>query len=161
MRVHAALLLAGVAAILTGCGSTRAATSDGEAPPALVEQIAAAEHAWARGIIETDTVALGRLLAPEFVLVGPDDAAGPPFPRAAWMTNVATRQVYTDSVVIDSLRVTGTADSAVATMRYFWRPIVRGERMPDDWTSLRDTWVRRDGRWQAVRRQRLDAFPGR
>ena len=150
--------LAGILA-LAGC-STPAMTPDG-APPPLVEEITAAEHAWARGIIEADTVALSRLLAPEFVLVGPDAVKDPPFPRAAWMTNVATRQVYTDSVVIDSLRITGTADSVIATMRYFWRPIVRGERMPDDWTSLKDTWVRRDGRWQAVRRQRLDAFPGR
>jgi hypothetical protein len=126
----------------------------------VVEQITAAEQAWARGIIDTDTVALGRILATEFVLTG-IDSTEPPFPRAAWMTNVGTKEVYTDSVAIDSLRISGTADSAVATMRYFWRPIVRGQRMGDDWTSLRDTWVRRDGRWQAIRRQRLDAFPGR
>jgi hypothetical protein len=33
--------------------------------------------------------------------------------------------------------------------------------MGDDWTSLSDTWVRRDGRWQAVQRKRLDVFPER
>ena len=160
MRLRTRVLWLGGTIALTSC-STPGMTSDLSTRPALVEEITAAEHAWARGIIEADTVALSRLLAPEFVLVGPDGATNPPFPRAAWMANVATRQVYTDSVVIDSLRITGTADSAVATMRYFWRPIVRGERMPDDWTSLKDTWVRRDGRWQAVQRQRLDAFPGR
>ena len=160
MRVHLDVLRLGGMMALTGC-SAPAIASDPTAPPAVIEEITTAEHAWARGIIEADTVALGRILAPEFMLVGPDGAATPPFPRAAWMTNVATKQVYTDSVVIDSLRVSGTADSAIATMRYFWRPIVRGERMPDDWTSLKDTWVRRDGRWQAVQRQRLNPFPGR
>ena len=147
------------AVAFVGC-SARQPAPEHSAPASVVEQITAAEHAWARGIIDTDTVALGRLLAAEFVLTG-IDSTQPPFPRAAWMTNVGTKQVYTDSVAIDSLRITGTADSAVATMRYFWRPIVRGQRMGDDWTSLRDTWVRRDGRWQAVRRQRLDAFPER
>ena len=51
--------------------------------------------------------------------------------------------------------------AAAPGSRCFWRPIVRGQRMGDDWTSLSDTWVRRDGRWQAVQRQRLDAFPER
>lgn len=160
MPVDIRLLRVGGMIVLCGC-TTPAQTADLGTPPALIEEITAAEHAWARGVIEADTVALGRILAPEFVLVGPDGDTSPPFPRAAWMTNVATKQVYTDSVVIDSLRITGTADSAIATMRYFWRPIVRGERMPDDWTSLKDTWVRRDGRWQAVQRQRLDALPDR
>ena len=151
-----ALHIAGTV-VFIGCSAPQPAPEQG-APAGVVEQVTAAEHAWARGIIDTDTVALGRILAAEFVLTGIDQ---PPFPRAAWMSNVGTKTVYTDSVAIDSLRITGTADSAVATMRYFWRPIVRGQRMGDDWTSLRDTWVRRDGRWQAVRRERLDASPGR
>jgi hypothetical protein len=129
-------------------------------PPSLTAEIAAAEQAWARGVIAADTVALTRLLAPEFVLVGPDTTA-PPFPRAAWMTNVGSRRVYTDSVVIDSLRVTGTADSALATLHYWWRPIMNGQQMPPDPTRLLDTWVRRDGRWQVVQRRRLDERPPR
>jgi len=137
--------------------STPAAATAATAPEA---EIRAAEDAWARGIIETDTVALTRLLAAEFVLVGPE-AGRPPFPRAAWMTNVASKRVYTDSVSITDFRVTGTADSAVATMLYFWRPIVEGRRMPVDPTRLEDTWVRRDGRWQVVLRRRLDPAPRR
>ena len=159
--MRADLRAIGVAGLiaLAACGAQPAVQAAG-APATVVEQITAAEHAWARGIIDTDTVALGRLLAPEFVLTG-IDSTEPPFPRDEWMTNVGAKRVYTDSVAIDSLRITGTADSAVATMRYSWRPIVRGQRMVDDWTSLRDTWVWRDGRWQAVQRKRLDAFPGR
>ena len=148
-----------LAVLCAGCGTGTNVASQ-PAPAAVVAEITAAEDAWARAIIETDTVVLGRLLAPEFVLVGVDPA-DPPFPRAAWMTNVATKRVYTDSVVIDSLAVSGGADSAVATMRYFWRPLVEGRRMPDDLTRLRDTWVRRDGRWQVVMRQRLDPPPER
>jgi hypothetical protein len=159
MRFDLSALRAAGPILLAGCAA-QPAVPGSTAPPDVVEQITAAEQAWARGIIDTDTVALGRILATEFVLTG-IDSTEPPFPRAAWMTNVGTKEVYTDSVAIDSLRISGTADSAVATMRYFWRPIVRGQRMGDDWTSLRDTWVRRDGRWQAIRRQRLDAFPGR
>jgi hypothetical protein len=144
---------------LSGC-SARPAVQAAGTPGTVVEQITAAEHAWARGIIDTDTVGLGRLLAAEFVLTG-IDSTEPPFPRNEWMTNVGAKRVHTDSVAIDSLRITGTADSAMATMRYFWRPIVRVQRMGDDWTSLRDTWVWGDGRWQAVRPQRLGALPGR
>lgn len=146
-----------IALLCAACGTGTNVASQ-PAPAAVVAEITAAEDAWARAIIEADTAVLGRLLAPEFVLVGTDSAA-PPFPRAAWMTNVATRRVYTDSVVIDSLRIAGTSDSAVATMRYFWRPLVEGRRMPDDLTRLKDTWVRRDGRWQVVMRQRLDPPP--
>jgi hypothetical protein len=149
-----ALLPASVLIALVACSPGAPAPA---APMAsrLTEEIATAEQAWARGIIDADTVALARLLAPEFALVGPNPDA-PPFPRAAWMTNVGSKRVYTDSVAIDSLRVTGTGDSAVATLHYFWRPIVNGKQMPDDPTRLEDTWVRREGRWQAVRRRRLD-----
>jgi len=135
-------------------------TPAGTAPPAVAAEIRQAEDAWARGIIAADTVLLGRILAPEFVLTGVDSGR-PPFPRAAWMTNVATKRVWTDTVAITEFRVTGTADSAVATMRYFWQPIVGGQRMGDDPTRLADTWVRREGRWQVVRRHRLDPSPGR
>jgi hypothetical protein len=146
--------------LAAACSAPRpAAPSSGSQSP-LTAEIAAAEQAWARGIIAADTVTLTRLLAPEFVLVGPDTTE-PPFPRAAWMTNVGSRRVYTDSVVIDSLRVTGTADSALATLHYWWRPIMNGQRMPPDPTRLLDTWVRRDGRWQVVERRRLDARPAR
>jgi hypothetical protein len=126
----------------------------------LTAEIREAEEQWARGIINADTVALTRLLASEFVLVGPD-ASRPPFPRAAWMANVATKRVYTDTVSISEFHVRGTADSAVATLLYFWRPIVEGKRMADDPTRLEDTWVRRDGRWQVVQRRRLDVPPDR
>ena len=142
--------------LLVGACSTAGSPATSPASESsLTSEIAAAEQAWARGIIDADTIALTRLLAPEFVLVGPDTTE-PPFPRSAWMTNVGSRRVYSDSIAIDSLRVTGTADSAVATLFYWWRPIVNGQRMPRDPTRLRDTWVRRDGRWQVVERRRLD-----
>lgn len=148
-------------ACATGPAPTGGASAAGSTPPAsLTVEIRAAEDAWARAIIAADTVTLSRLLAPEFVLTGVE-AGRPPFPRSAWMANVATKRVWTDTVSISEFSVTGTADSAVATMLYFWQPIVEGRRMGDDPTRLADTWVRRDGRWQAVLRRRLDASPGR
>lgn len=146
--------------LVGACSPYRSPAASPASESSLMAEITAAEHAWARGVVEADTIALARLLAPEFVLVGPDPTE-PPFPRAAWMTNVGSRRVYADSVVIDSLRVTGTADSAVATLHYWWRPIVNGQRMPPDPTRLRDTWVRREGRWQVVERRRLDERPAR
>lgn len=146
-----------VLTLLCACGGARAGAD--AASRDIAAEITAAEHAWARAIIAADTVVLGRILAPEFVLIGPNPA-GPGFPRAAWMENVATRRVYSDSIVIDSIQVTGSPDSAVATMRYFWRPLVEGKRMPDDLTRVKDTWVWRDGRWQTVQRQRLTPTPG-
>jgi hypothetical protein len=132
-----------------------APTPASSTPYELVAEIRAVEDQWARAIIDTDTIVLTRLLAREFVLMDLDSTR-PPFPRAAWMTNVATKRVYTDSVSITEFEVTGTSDSAVATMLYFWRPIVEGRQMQGDPTRLEDTWVRRDGRWQAIRRRRLD-----
>ena len=151
------------ALFLGGCAATGAPSvsrSAGTAPPAVAAELRQAEDAWARAIIAVDTVTLTRLLAPEFVLTGVDSGR-PPFPRAAWMTNVATKRVWTDTVAISEFRVTGTADSAVATMLYYWQPIVGGQRMARDPTRLADTWVRRNGRWQVVRRHRLDPSPGR
>ena len=151
--------------VMVACAPSRSASAPGATgslptSSRLNAEIREAEEQWARGIIDADTVALTRLLAPEFVLVGPDESR-PPFPRAAWMANVATKRVYTDTVSISEFEVRGTADSAVATMLYFWRPIVEGKRMADDPTRLEDTWIRRDGRWQVVQRRRLDVPPDR
>ena len=154
-----------IALALVACASRRSPSAPQTPGPLrissrLTAEIREAEERWARGIINADTVALSRLLAPDFVLVGPD-ASRPPFPRAAWMANVATKRVYTDTVSITAFQVRGTSDSAVATLLYFWRPIVEGKRMADDPTRLEDTWIRRDGRWQVVLRRRLDVPPDR
>ena len=101
--MRAELRAFGVAGLMSLTGySAQPAVQAAGAPATVVEQITAAEHAWARGIIETDTVALGRLLAPELVLTG-IDSTEPPFPRDKWMIDVGAKRVSTDSVAIDSL----------------------------------------------------------
>lgn len=163
MTARSYTILTALAMVACAPGRSSSPAGDiGALPTAsrLTAEIREAEDRWARGIINADTVALTQILAPEFVLTGPD-ASRPPFPRAAWMANVAAKRVYTDTVSISELQVTGTSDSAVATLLYFWRPIVEGKRMADDPTRLEDTWIRRDGRWQVVRRRRLDVPPDR
>ena len=153
-----------VLALLTAAACSRAPErpAAGDVPAAsargagaLHDEIRRAEEAWGRAIVTADMAALERLVAPEFVLASSDTTA-PPFPRAPWMENVRSRVVRTDTVSFSDLQVRGTADSAVATLRYYWRPVLRDTARGEDRPSLQDTWVRRDGRWQVVRRVMLD-----
>jgi hypothetical protein len=154
----------GVLALLTAAACSRPparqAADDVPTPSArsggaLHDEIRQAEEAWGRAIVTADMAALDRLVAPEFVLAAADTTV-PPFPRAPWMENLRSRVVRTDSVSFSDLRVRGTSDSAVATLRFYWRPVYRDTARGEDRPSLQDTWVRRDGRWQVVRRVMLD-----
>ena len=138
---------------LANCAPRPATPTPPGASP-LAAQIAAVEAAWAQALRAADTVALGRLLAPEFVFV-PADPAQPTVRRLELLTLVASNWFVTDSIAWRDFAAQGTADSATATLTLWVRAIINGERAPDGETRLQDTWVRRAGRWQVTRRQEL------
>lgn len=113
-------------------------------------EVEAAESAWAVAMRDRDSLALERLLAPEFVV----EAAAPgrpadQAPRTRWLDNTLHR-LRLDSVAIRPVRVTvhpPRGDSATAELWLWWKPF----RVATD-NRLEDTWVRRDGRWQVTRR---------
>lgn len=158
-RVLALLAVAACSRAAERVPAGEGAADDGPAAAArsaaaLHDEIRQAEEAWARAVVSADMAALDRLLAPEFVLAGPDTTV-PPFPRAPWLENIRSRVVRTDSASVSDLQVRGTGDSAVATLQYYWRPVYRDTARGEHRSSLQDTWVRRDGRWQVVRRVTL------
>ena len=136
------------------------AAAAAEAAPdakALAAQIEAVEKAWGDAILRKDQAELERLLAPEFVLAGGQGRADTP--RDAWLTNLALMEVTSYAVRVTGVRLVG--DTAVATVEGAWTVTAFGQPSRLDRFTAEDTWVRRGGRWQVVRRTRTDPVAAR
>jgi ketosteroid isomerase-like protein len=143
-RLGAAAVLAGLLA--AGCATPPKSAARGE--------IVAAEAAWTEAVRTNDRAALERLLAPEFALMGA--GAGRATPRDEWLANLAAMQIRSYAVRVTDVRVDG--DTATADAEGQWA-VARNGRVMNDAFVLKDTWVRRDGQWQVVRRVRLNPPP--
>jgi hypothetical protein len=139
LAVHSMLFLLAVAPVRT------VAAQDGAAE----DSVRAVEIARGEALVRGDTVALSRMVAPEFVEIS---RLGLLRPRAANMREIATRQLALSSVKYDSLVVriygdvavlTGIADNAGTYQGFPFAGKIRYTRV----------FVRRDGRWQAVHMQ--------
>ncbi|HEX8570215.1 MAG TPA: nuclear transport factor 2 family protein [Caulobacteraceae bacterium] len=155
---------AAAAALLAGCASepggtarnaAEAAAAAEAAPDAktVATQIEAVEKAWGDAILRKDQAELERLLAPEFVLAG--SQGRPDVARDTWLTNLALMEVTSYAVRVTGVRMVG--NTAVATVEGAWTVAAFGQAARLDRFKVEDTWVRRGGRWQAIRRTRVDA----
>jgi hypothetical protein len=120
-----------------------------------------AESAWNKALQRADTVALESILATEFALVGMNPSR-PPTQRAAWLGNLTSGRIRTDSVSSRDVVVTPfTQDSASAVLRLQWAASLGGLPSRLDVTRVEDTWVRRGGVWQVTRRKVLERLENR
>ena len=154
----ACLLAAGCASEPAGPAlqnAAEAAAAAEAAPDAktVATQIEAVEKAWGDALLRKDQTELERLLAPEFVLTG--TGGRPDTPRNTWLTNLALMEVTSYAVRVTGVRLIG--DTAVATVEGAWTVSAFGQPARVDRFTVEDTWVRRGGRWQAVRRMRTNA----
>ena len=113
------------------------------------DSVRAVELARGDALLHADTVALARMIAPEFVEIS---RLGQLRPRAVNLREIATGELRLLAVKYDSLAVriygdvailTGIADNAGTVRGFPFAGKVRYTRV----------FVRRDGRWQAVAMQ--------
>ena len=129
-------------------------TSHNQPAEAEVEQTA---KAWMEAAGRRDRSSLDRFLAHEFTMV---TNRGSLIDKAQWLENMLQRvgRDVTPPEFLD-VRVHVYGNTALMSSRNILRATFDGK----DWSGelyLTDIWVRRDGRWQLVRRHASNLVPG-
>ena len=122
--------------------SKKFAAQTGSAEQALIQL----ERDWEQANKKNDVAALERILAPEFVTT---DSDGRLMTRDQFFARRQSGQVTFTAYTQDDYKVRVIGEMAVVT----GRSIVNGRRDGKDWSEQNrwtDTFVRRNGRWQAV-----------
>jgi hypothetical protein len=140
------------AAMAAPAADTTAAASATGGASSLTNDIQQAENAWRIAVGGGDTVELGRITAPGFKMVGSTGPAST-MTRATLMKQVSEGMLAADSSSVSDLTASGTADSARADLKFFWRVSRNGKPPKPETLNVTDTWVKRDGRWQLASRQ--------
>ncbi|MDQ6635891.1 MAG: nuclear transport factor 2 family protein [Gemmatimonadota bacterium] len=141
----AALIALGVA----GPSPTAQAQTRSSAKPSATErELYRIEDAWAQAVVRRDAKALGRLIAPRWVY---SDESGLMDRDAGMAAFVSGSDTVTEASNAD-MRANVYGNAAVVTG--ILRMKGRGPSGPFDRRyRYTDTWVRMDGRWQAVASQ--------
>lgn len=116
------------------------------ADAAAIERL---EAQWADALFTGDFDALETLLAPEFRLVGVRSTGSQDMTRDAWFHGA--REMVFHQFEAKTLAVEVYGDAAIASVGGYWR-LDWGSRRIDERFLVTDVWIRRDGRWQVVRR---------
>lgn len=107
------------------------------------------ESEWTKATMAKDAGALRRLMAPEFELAFVENGQVASVPRAAWLTNLGRMAISRYETKVESVEIMGSV--AIARVTGDWT-VSMGGPARSRLFRLRDTWVRRDGRWQVVQR---------
>jgi ketosteroid isomerase-like protein len=142
----AAVVALGLAAPTTGAQTPSAARAS--STTATERELYRIEDAWAQAAVRRDAKALGRLIAPKWVY---SDESGRMDRDAGIAAFVSGTDTVTEASNAD-MRANVYGNAAVVTG--ILRMKGRGPRGPFDRRyRYTDTWVRMDGRWQAVASQ--------
>lgn len=106
---------------------------------------------WMRAVQEHDRERLDGILAREFSVVGAIGDLG----REEWLERVAGPYAIED-FTYEEIDVEVYGDTAVLTSRYRQTARLDGRDLSGSYL-VTDVWVRRDGRWQVVRRHATPA----
>src|SRR5262245_48322473 len=79
-----------------------------------VEELIAVTHDWDRAMVTNDAEAIGRCMADDWVIIGPDGRIGD---RATFLELVKSAKLSHDVMESDDLRVRVYGDAAVVTAR--------------------------------------------
>lgn len=108
-------------------------------------------HEWMRAAQAQDRGRLDGILAREFTIVGAVGDLG----REAWLERV-NESYAIDEFSYDEIDVEVYGDTAVLTSRYRQTASLDGRDLSGSYL-VTDVWVRRDARWQVVRRHATPA----
>lgn len=145
------MLLALIAAISSA--STTAppeCTAVGDHDPQVLTFICDAERMWAESVATGDSGAVEKILADDFVGVDPK---GKRYHKMEMVADTATAPNFFKSNQIGSVLVRFYGDMAVAHGSETWTR-KNGKMGRWVWT---DTWLKRDGRWQIIAAEDLEA----
>jgi len=151
----AAMLLLLVLPTLFACSRSTATDSYGAAPvggennEAARQAVSQLEDEWAKAIEAHDTTFLARVIAAEFHGTGGDSAKA--FGRADLLRDVADTATQLRNLKDQDrqVRIYGNGTVAVVTALGSWT-VEKGERTGQFSGRYTETWVKRDGQWQAV-----------
>jgi hypothetical protein len=113
---------------------------------AVAHELIDLSHEWMRAVQANDRVRLETILGREFSVVG---AVGE-VDREQWLEN-ASGPYAVDEFAYEEIEVEVYGDTAVLSSRYRQTAQLDGRDLSGSFL-VTDVWVRRDGRWQAVRR---------
>jgi uncharacterized protein (TIGR02246 family) len=126
-----------------------AAPVSGENDEAGRQAVSQLEDQWAKAIEAHDTTFLARIVAPDFHGTGGDSAKT--FGRADLLRDAADTATQLRNLKDQDrqVRIYGTGTVAVVTALGSWT-VEKGERPGQFSGRYTETWVKREGQWQAV-----------
>ena len=107
------------------------------------------ESEWTKATMAKDSKALDRLMAPDFGLAFVENGKVASIPRAAWLSNLRKMTISRYETKVESVEMLGSV--AIAQVTGDWTVSMGGPARSRPF-RLRDTWIRRDGRWEVVQR---------
>ncbi len=124
------------------------ACSPGEQPgdKHAEQELVRAEEEWGRAMVRNDAEAIGRFMADDWTIIGPDGSMND---KARFLALVKSGALTHDVMDGDEVKVRVYGDAAVVTARgisggkYQGQPFRVVERVSD-------VWVRRNGQWRCV-----------
>lgn len=111
------------------------------------QELISLEKKWWEAFKTRDKAALERILADEFL--GFDNSAANPQTKRQWIDGMTDGHFRVDSYTIERMDVTSVADTAVVAVHYSIHTTENGKGSSERNLDL-DTFVRRNGRWQAL-----------
>ena len=115
-----------------------------------------AERGWMDAAFQKDLAACEQFLADEFTMV---TSRGSETDRATWLRNVRDNARRSEAPQFPDLRVRMYGDTALVTSRSLNPGATFAGRAWSPENYITDVWVRRDGRWQVVRRHSSPVVP--
>jgi uncharacterized protein (TIGR02246 family) len=133
----------------TTTDSSGAAPVSGENDEAGRQAVSQLEDEWAMAIEAHDTTFLARVVAPDFHGTGGDSAKT--FSRADLLSDAADTATQLRNLKDQDrqVRIYGNGTVAVVTALGSWT-VEKGERPGQFSGRYTETWVKREGQWQAV-----------
>jgi ketosteroid isomerase-like protein len=113
---------------------------------AAVQEILQAETDWGRAMVADDADAIGRFMADDWTIVGPDGRVND---RATFLELVKSGALTHDVMDFKEANVRVYGEAAVFIARGSSGGLFRGQKFHLA-ERVSDVWVRRDGRWRCV-----------
>ena len=126
-----------------------------KASPAALNEVVAAEHAWAKAAADGDAKAMASFMLDDYIeiMLNPPTATNKAEwtsrSKAAWVDMVRSGRAKYDSVELNNLKVYFHRDVATVTGEYSQKGTTDGKDNSGTGAYV-DTWVRRNGHWQIL-----------
>jgi ketosteroid isomerase-like protein len=122
------------------------------------QELMSLEKEWWEAFKTRDKATLERILADEFL--GFDNAAANPQTKRQWIDDMTDESFRVDSYSIERMDVIVAADTAVVAVHYSMHKTIKGKASSERKCDL-DTFVRRNGRWQALATAEVPVLAGK